>query len=140
MNAYFRPALSRRGLGTAVGRTLPLVAVVVTIAVNAAATLLPINGYSTGELSDLNPTGFTPAGYVFSIWSLIYLGLVVFAVSQIAGSEATKRRGDRITGLVVANLVANVSWIFAWHYRLVPLSFAIMVAILATLVPRALPL
>jgi hypothetical protein len=116
------------------GRIAPLVAVTTVIAINAAATLLPLNGYSTGELSDLNPTGFTPAGYAFSIWSLIYTGLIAFAISQLVGSEVTRRRGDRIRGLVIANSLANVSWIFCWHYRQVALSFVAMIVILATLI------
>jgi hypothetical protein len=120
--------------GLTIRRATPLLVLILVIAINAAATLLPINGYSTGELSDLNPTGFTPAGYAFSIWGLIYGALLVFAVSQLVGSEATKRRGDGIRGLVVANLIANISWIFAWHYRQVSLSFAVMIVILATLV------
>ena len=103
------------------------------IAVNAAAVLLPINGYTTGALSDLNPTGFTPAGYVFSIWSLIYLGLIVFGFSQILASERVRERGRSIHALVLINAAANAGWIFAWHYRQVALSLLIMLAILATL-------
>lgn len=47
---------------------------------NAAANILPINGVRTGELSARYPTGFTPAGWVFSIWGLIYLGLIAFSL------------------------------------------------------------
>jgi hypothetical protein len=46
-------------------------ATLIVIAVNAAANLIPINGVNTGELSARYPTGFTPAGWVFAIWSLI---------------------------------------------------------------------
>ena len=56
----------------------PLVAVVIVMAVNAAANIVPLGGYNTGTLSAMYPTGFTPAGRTFSIWSLIYLGLLAF--------------------------------------------------------------
>ena len=77
-------------------RFLPLVATLGVIAVNAAATLIPINGYATGELSDLYPTGFTPPGYVFSIWSLIYLGLIAYGVAALRRSPRGAR-GARST-------------------------------------------
>ena len=57
-----------------------VLAVVVVIAVNGLANALPINGQQTGEISDRFPVFFVPAGYVFSIWGLIYLGLIAFAV------------------------------------------------------------
>ncbi len=58
------------GVASKVRKHLPLIATIMVIGVNTAASIVPINGYSTGTLSDLNPTGFTPAGWVFSVWSL----------------------------------------------------------------------
>ncbi|MCZ8115479.1 hypothetical protein [Silanimonas sp.] len=59
------------------------------IASNAAASLIPLNGYATGQLSDMNPTGFTPPGWVFSIWGLIYIGSIGLAVrAALAGGRA----------------------------------------------------
>ena len=72
-------------------RSMPIVAVSAVILANAAATLLPINGHSTGEISDLNPTSFTPAGYVFSIWALIYAGL-------LASLTNIRKRRDKAAG------------------------------------------
>ena len=113
---------------------LPLIATIVVIGVNAAANIVPINGYSTGALSDLNPTGFTPAGWVFSIWSVIYLGLAAFSLFQSFGSEADIKHGEQITTLYVLSAVANISWIFSWHYRQVELSFVVMLALLGSLI------
>ena len=114
-------------------RYLPLIATLLVIAVNAAANIVPINGFNTGELSALNPTGFTPAGWVFGIWSLIYLGLIVFGVASIVGSDRTRARADGLVNVYLLNALANAAWIFAWHYRQVELSFALMLVILATL-------
>jgi len=113
---------------------IPLLAVVLVIGVNAAANILPINGYQTGELSDLNPTGFTPLGYVFSIWSLIYLGLILYSLVAIFGSTANKSRALKVANLFLLNAAANIGWILAWHYRYVEISLALMLVILVTLV------
>ncbi|HUX75730.1 MAG TPA: tryptophan-rich sensory protein, partial [Anaerolineae bacterium] len=50
-----------------------VLAVLVTIAINGLANALPLNGQTTGEISDRFQVYFVPAGYVFSIWGLIYL-------------------------------------------------------------------
>jgi len=50
---------------------LALLATVIVLAVNAAANIVPLGGLNTGQLSALYPTGFTPPGYVFGIWSII---------------------------------------------------------------------
>jgi len=119
---------------TFLDRYLPLVAIIVVIAVNAAANIIPINGYGTGQLSDLNPTGFTPSGWVFSIWSLIYLGLLVYAIVNAFGSEAVRARAALVRTLFLCNAAVNAAWIFAWHYRQVELSLLIMLCILGTLI------
>ncbi len=115
-------------------RYLPLLAIIVVICVNAAANIVPINGYGTGQLSDLYPTGFTPAGWVFSIWSLIYLGLLAYGLASAFGSETIKARAASVRGIFVFNAVSNAAWIFAWHYRLVEISLVIMLCILGTLI------
>ena len=115
-------------------RLAPLLALIVVIAVNAAANMLPINGVRTGEISALYPTGFTPAGWVFSIWSLIYLGLLVFALAALFGSMAIRRRAAALTPLFLINSAANIGWIFAWHYQHIGLSLALMGVILTTLI------
>jgi benzodiazapine receptor len=57
--------------------------IVATIVVNVLADALPINGLGTGQISDMFKVYFVPAGYVFSIWGLIYLGLIAYAVFQV---------------------------------------------------------
>lgn len=57
--------------------TLAFIAVVI---MNALANILPINGQTTGEISDRVPVLFTPAGYAFSIWSVIYILLAIWII------------------------------------------------------------
>jgi hypothetical protein len=57
-----------------------IVSVVVTLVVNALANALPLNGQNTGQISDQFKVYFVPAGYVFAIWGLIYVGLIAYAI------------------------------------------------------------
>ena len=56
------------------------------------ANALPFNGQTTGEISDRFQVYFVPAGYVFSIWGLIYLGLLAFAVFQALPAQRDNPR------------------------------------------------
>ncbi|MBU6378326.1 MAG: hypothetical protein KJS95_07305 [Gammaproteobacteria bacterium] len=113
---------------------LPLLATLMVLMVNAAANIVPINGLNTGQLSDLYPTGFTPPGWVFSIWSVIYLGLLAFGVAAWRGGARVRARIAPISNLYFLNAAGNAAWIFSWHYRQVALSVAIMLLILGTLI------
>lgn len=113
---------------------LVVVALVSTIVVNALANILPLNGQNTGEISDRYQIYFTPAGYVFSIWSVIYLGLIGYAVYQALPSQRFDTRLQRIAYPFVLSCIANGAWLFAWHYNMVTLSLVIMLALLATLI------
>ncbi len=119
---------------TRLDRILPLLAIVAVIAVNAAANILPLNGVNTGEISAMYPTGFTPAGWVFRIWSLIYLGLLGFGIAVLVSSPGIRARAGTIPRWFVVNAAANIGWVFAWHYQFITLSFLLMCVILATLI------
>jgi len=105
-----------------------------TIAINGLANALPLNGQTTGEISDRFRVYFVPAGYVFSIWGLIYLGLVAFAVYQALPGQRSNPRIRRIGYLFVLSCVANIAWLFFWHYELFPLTLVAMLALLLFLV------
>ena len=114
-------------------RILNLLTLLLTITVNALANALPINNRMTGDISDSFNALFTPAGYVFAIWGVIYLALGVFAVWQLLPAQRDNQRLDRIgPWFIIANL-ANGAWIFAWHYLQFTLSLIIMVVLLIAL-------
>ena len=71
-------------------QVLVVLAVIAVIAINILAVTLPLNGLDTGEISDQFDIYFVPAGYVFSIWSVIYLGLIAYAIFQLLPAQ----RGD----------------------------------------------
>jgi len=63
-------------------------AFILTVVVNWMATSLPLNGQTPGAISDRFPVFFVPAGYVFSIWGLIYLAARVHGLPGAAGPES----------------------------------------------------
>lgn len=112
-------------------RMLGSVALLAVLTVNVLANALPINGLNTGEVSDLYPSLFTPAGITFSIWSVIYLSLIGFLVyAWMHGREAWI---DRILPWFALTGVFNISWILVWHFLLPGTSVLIMFMLLVTL-------
>lgn len=111
-----------------------VVAFLIMLVVNILANALPIAGRGTGEISDLFPVLFTPAGYAFSIWGVIYLGLGAFVIYQALPSQRAHPRLRRVGYWFVANALLNASWIFLWHNLLITLSMAVMLGLLITLI------
>jgi len=111
-----------------------IVTILATLAVNVLANALPLNGLNTGQISDRFDVYFVPAGYVFSIWGLIYLGLIAFAIFQALPSQRENPR-LRATGWWISlGGLANSLWIFLWHYEQFPLTLIVMLGLLGTLI------
>ncbi|MGD2103853.1 MAG: tryptophan-rich sensory protein [Anaerolineae bacterium] len=117
-----------------VRQTVVVLALVATVAANGLANALPLNGQTTGEISDRFDVYFVPAGYVFSIWGLIYLALGGFAIYQGLPSQRQNPRLRRVGYLFVLSCAANVAWLFLWHYEVFSLTIAAMVALLLLLI------
>jgi len=111
-----------------------VIAVVATIVVNALANILPLNGQETGAISDRFAIYFVPAGYVFSIWGLIYLGLIAYAVFQALPAQRENPRLRSIGGLFLLSSVANIAWIFLWHYEVFAATLPVMLVLLGSLI------
>jgi len=111
-----------------------VIAFIVTILVNALANTSLLNGKTTGEISDLYPTLVTPAGYVFSIWGIIYILLLVFVVFQALPSQKEKAFQKQVGILFVLSSIFNVVWLFLWQYEYITSSVLLMFALLATLI------
>ncbi len=125
---------SAAGMGDYLRQFVIIVVTLATIAINGLATSLPLNGQSTGEISDRFPSLFTPAGYVFSIWGVIYLGLLAYMVYQALPAQRTNPRLRAIGWPYVVSGVANSVWIFLWHYNQFALSLVVMLVLLVSLI------
>jgi len=111
-----------------------LFAVLATLVVNGLANALPLNGLNTGEISDRFHVYFVPAGYVFSIWGVIYLGLIAFGIYQLLPGQRENPRLRRIGYLFALSCLANIVWLFLWHYERFVLTLFAMVALLLLLI------
>lgn len=119
-------------------KILAAIAYIVMITVNFLANSLLINNQTTGGVSDAYPNLFTPAGLTFSIWGLIYLLLAGYVAYQfIKSSQAKEMLFQKINPLFIGTSVANISWIFTWHYDFIGVSMLLMFILLFFLIKIA---
>ena len=111
-----------------------LAAFAVTILFNVLSNALPINGQTMPEISAKYPSLFTPAGFTFGIWGVIYLGLLVFVIWQALPAQRGNQKVADISTVFKVNCLANALWILVWHSALLALSLLVMLVILFTLV------
>lgn len=121
-------------IGQQLGNVVAFLAVVL---VNFLANYIPIGGRDTGYISDLYPNLFAPTGFTFAIWGVIYILLGMFAVYQGRGllfKGAVKEDVlNRVGWLFIISCIANVLWIFAWHYLQIGLSLLCMLVLFLSL-------
>lgn len=111
-----------------------LAALTLALVMNGLANALPLNGQTTGEISDRFPVYFVPAGYVFAIWGLIYLGLLAFGIYQALPAQRDNPSLQRIGYWFALGCVANAVWILLWHYEFFVLTVPVMLVLLISLI------
>jgi hypothetical protein len=108
------------------------------VIVNCLAVTLPLNNKTTGELSDQYPNLFVPSGFTFSIWGVIYLLLAIFIVYQLVYAFRKNTQNisflEKIGILFFVSSLANLIWVFAWHFELVSLSLFLILILLGSLI------
>jgi len=114
-----------------------IIAVILTILVNGLANLLPIGGKNTGELSDNIPNLFVPSGITFAIWGVIYVLIILFVIylakDLFKKEKTTKTFLEKISYFFILASLANIIWIFLWHYEQVLLSLLTMILLFFSL-------
>jgi hypothetical protein len=99
-----------------------------------------INELSVGEVSDLYSTLFTPAGFTFSIWGLIYFALIVFCVFHIYAAfrlpetDTANKKFRRTNPWFIINNLATSAWLLAWTHEKLLLSVVLIIIQLISLV------
>jgi len=111
-----------------------LVGLLVVIGINLLANAWEFNGNTTGEVVNKDPVPFQPAGWVFSIWGLIYVLLLFFVVYGLFPAGRRNARLQRISPLFLVANIANVAWIFLWHWEQFLGSLVAILVLLAALV------
>lgn len=111
--------------------TIAFIAVVV---MNTLANTLPLNGQTTGEISNRLLVLFTPAGYVFSIWSIIYLLLAVWIIAFWVRFKKGETPSSKIALFFILSCFFNISWLLLWHYEFFAWSIVAMLGYLVSLI------
>lgn len=105
------------------------------VACNVLFEVFALGGTTAAEVSNEVLAWFTPAGYVFSIWSLIYIGLAVWLVAYTAEAAHDKPRSAIPLGqtalLFVVSCALNIVWLAFWHARMIIPSVVVIVVLLA---------
>lgn len=114
----------------------------VLISFAALAVMIIFYGLTTVGMMGPNPVGQTgnyvepliiPEGYAFSIWGLIYLGLLVFPVYQLFRKDRNSRDWIEIRLWYSANVVANGVWLVCASYNWLWLSVIVIIFMLVSL-------
>jgi hypothetical protein len=117
-----------------------LFSVVIALTVNILASALPLNGQDTGAISDRFQVYFVPAGYVFAIWGIIYIGWIAFTAFQFRASQKESPRLRRLGYLFALSGLFNAAWLFTWHYNYFGLGVLVMLSLLGLLIASYLRL
>lgn len=119
-------------------RIMSIVSFIIMLVVNTLAVTLPINGKTTKEVSDLYPNLFVPAPITFSIWSVIYIFLLLYVIYQtgILSKKSTTINGkiNSIGGWFILSCLLNSLWIICWQFLFVKLSVFVMLLLLVNLI------
>ena len=110
---------------------LALMAAIGTVVFNVLAATGYVNGVTPKAISAKYETIMTPASYAFSIWTLIYLGVLGFSVYQLLPRNVGRFRSTRT--IFIASCVLNCAWIFFWHQERVGVCLVIIFALAAIL-------
>jgi hypothetical protein len=92
----------------------------------------PIAEAAGGALSATS-TLVAPAGPAFSIWSVIYLGLVAYTIWQFLPSQKTSERHRMLGYPIAVTMILNAAWILVVQAGILLLSVVVIVALLASL-------
>lgn len=116
--------------------TVNCIALIITIVINYLANTGIFNGNTMKTVSDKYFNYFTPAGYAFSIWGLIYLGLLGFIFYSW---RSLLKESDEDSILLKINwwfaisCLANSLWVIMWLYDFTGLSVVMMIVLLISL-------
>ena len=120
-------------MNTSALKVLNSIGLIFMITMNMVAVLLPLGNRTTGELSNLYPNLFVPAGFTFAIWSVIYI-LLILLVGYLWIGKKKEEVTEKLGYWFLINTVANGLWLVFWHYEFVYISLCVMLVLLGSLI------
>lgn len=119
---------------------LNFIALLLHIAMSAAVQTKQFNNRDVAEVSNMFPTLFTPAGFTFSIWGIIYLTLMAMCIHHIAvsfrqnASHADNKAITKMGGWFILNNIATAAWLYVWTHLQIAIAEILIVIQLISLV------
>lgn len=115
-----------------------IIALLITITVNYLSSAGIFNGVTVADISGQYHNYFTPAGYAFSIWGVIYLGLLGFLVYTSKSLFLEDESNDEVVLKVgwwfVLSCIANSLWIVLWVNNILWTTVLVMLFVLICLI------
>lgn len=111
---------------------LNAVSYIAVLVVNFLAQNGMLGTLTTSEISDKYLNLFTPSGYVFMIWGLIYLLLGAYVVYQFISKDKTTIL--KIAPFVCISNILNILWLLSWHFSTPLISLVVILILLAFLI------
>lgn len=117
---------------TRILQVLNLVALVATLIMNgiSQSDLVP---NTVGALGESRAIFFLPAGYVFAIWGVIYIGMIGFIIYQFRPVAVEKGVVDRVGIWFIVSSIANSVWVILFVYDQIWISTVVIVVLLLSL-------
>lgn len=101
---------------------------------NVITKVIPIKGVITGSITPKINIYFIPANYAFSIWSLIYLGLILYTVYQALPAQRTNPKLQSIGWFYIASSFMISAWMLFFLYEIYLFTMLTMIGLLILLV------
>ncbi len=92
-----------------------IIAAVVTIVFNALSQTLPIGVATTADIANRVPILFFPANITFSIWGVIYIGWIAFAIYQALPAQRSNPFVRAVGWWFVAGSLGNMLWLLLFQ-------------------------
>jgi hypothetical protein len=115
-------------------RIAALVAVVTNITFNYVSSRIGSPAPTVADITDRHPTLFTPAGYTFAIWGIIYSATLLYAVLALLPHQLDVQMHDRVAPWLLLTNALSTLWISLFTIEQLGPSVLIILAMLASAV------
>lgn len=116
---------------------ISLVLFVLTIVLNYMSSSGLLFKYSQKEISDTYANLLAPAGFTFSIWGLIYIGMLVSYLFPIFVEMRNRDESfylNKVTPYFILWTLFNIAWTVAWNSDLIVISLVSIILYSVSLV------
>ncbi|WP_336630649.1 MULTISPECIES: tryptophan-rich sensory protein [unclassified Microbacterium] len=131
------PAAEGPARGRDLARRIGVISAVVFMIVAAMVGTGLFGGTNVRDLQggalDADATVLAPATPAFSIWSLVYLLMIGYALWQALPSQSSRARQRRVGGWIALTAVLNGAWLLAAQFANLVATVAVIILLLAAL-------